>query len=67
VTFQHKHYIPLAILSGIVVPTLIAGFGWGDWLGGYFYAGLAKMFIVHQSTFFINSLAHLNMDLFNSK
>lgn len=25
------------------------------------------MFIVHQSTFFINSLAHLNMDLFNSK
>merc|ERR1711916_165631 len=55
---QHVHYLKIAMLSGIVLPTLICGLGWGDWLGGYFYAALAKMVFVHHTTFFINSLAH---------
>lgn len=58
VMFQHKYYFHLAMLSGILLPTLICGLGWGDWLGGYFYAALLKMVVVHHSTFFINSLAH---------
>jgi stearoyl-CoA desaturase (delta-9 desaturase) len=60
VRFQHDYYLPVALASGIVLPTLICGLGWGDWLGGYFYAALLKMVFVHHSTFFINSLAHSN-------
>ena len=58
VRFQHNHYLPLATFVGIVLPTLICGLGWGDWLGGYFYAALLKMTVLHHTTFFINSLAH---------
>lgn len=64
VKYQHNNYLPMAIVSGIILPTLICGLGWGDWLGGYVYAALFKMFFIHQSTFCINSLAHTN--LFNA-
>lgn len=60
IMFQHEHYFPLAMLSGIVLPTLVCGLGWGDWVGGYFYAALLKTVMVHHSTFCINSLAHTN-------
>jgi stearoyl-CoA desaturase (delta-9 desaturase) len=58
---QHKYYFPIAIFSGVVLPTLICGLGWGDWLGGYFYAALFKIALVHHTTFFINSLAHTSL------
>ena len=61
VRIQHTHYLKIAMLSGIILPTVICGLGWGDWLGGYFYAALAKMVFVHHTTFFINSLAHSNL------
>jgi stearoyl-CoA desaturase (delta-9 desaturase) len=35
-----------------------SGLGWGDWYGGYFIAGVARLVFVHHSTFFVNSLAH---------
>lgn len=55
---QHRHFFKIAMASGVILPTLICGLGWGDWLGGYFYAALAKIVFVHHCTFFINSLAH---------
>lgn len=58
VRFQHRHYMLLLVLSSYVIPTLIAGFGWGDWLGGLVYAGIIRNFVVHQGTFCVNSLAH---------
>ncbi|KAJ1550121.1 hypothetical protein HK096_008650 [Nowakowskiella sp. JEL0078] len=58
VTFQHNNYLLLAPLMAIVFPTIVAGLGWGDWRGGYFYAGIARLAFVHQSTFCVNSLAH---------
>ncbi|EPY38383.1 stearoyl-CoA desaturase (delta-9 desaturase) [Angomonas deanei] len=58
---QHRHFFKLAMLSGVILPTLICGLGWGDWLGGYFYAALAKIVLVHHCTFFINSLAHTSL------
>lgn len=64
VKFQHNYYLPIALISGIILPTLVCGLGWGDWLGGYFYAALFKMFLIHQGTFCINSLAHTS--LFNA-
>lgn len=58
VQWQHKYYVPLIIGMGFVVPTLVAGLGWGDYRGGFFFAGAARLLFVHHSTFCVNSLAH---------
>lgn len=57
VMFQHKYYLPLAILSGIVLPTAIGGM-LGSYLGGFALATWGRIVFVHHVTFFINSLAH---------
>ncbi|AAZ13364.1 fatty acid desaturase, putative [Trypanosoma equiperdum] len=61
IQFQHRHFFKMAIASGIILPTLVCGLGWGDWLGGYFYAAILKIVFVHHCTFFINSLAHTDL------
>ena len=58
VMMQHTYYLPIAMMSGIILPTAICGLLWGDWVGGYVYAALVKMVFTHHTTFFINSLAH---------
>jgi stearoyl-CoA desaturase (delta-9 desaturase) len=58
VRWQHRNYKWLAPFISLVVPTLIAGFGWGDWRGGYFYAAVLRLVLVHHATFCVNSLAH---------
>eukprot|EP01027_Heterolobosea_sp_BB2_P009944 GEZU01014644.1.p1 GENE.GEZU01014644.1~~GEZU01014644.1.p1 ORF type:complete len:446 (+),score=134.54 GEZU01014644.1:88-1425(+) len=55
--WQHRNYLKIAIVTGIVIPTLIASL-WGDALGGFFYASLCRIALLHQATFCINSLAH---------
>ena len=58
VRWQHTYYLFIGPFMALVLPTLIAGIFWGDWLGGYFYAGAARLFFVHHSTFCVNSVAH---------
>ncbi|KAJ3006583.1 UNVERIFIED_CONTAM: hypothetical protein HDU68_003991 [Siphonaria sp. JEL0065] len=58
VRFQHKHYPLISVFMAFGVPTLVAGLGWGDWLGGFFFAGVARLVFVHHATFCVNSLAH---------
>ncbi|KAJ9052378.1 stearoyl-CoA 9-desaturase [Entomophthora muscae] len=58
VRLQHNYYVPLALLMTIILPTFVAGLGWGDWKGGYYYAGLLRLSLSHHATFCINSLAH---------
>ncbi|KDQ60340.1 hypothetical protein JAAARDRAFT_56252 [Jaapia argillacea MUCL 33604] len=58
VRWQHRWYIPLILAMGWAVPTAIPGLFWGDWVGGFFYAGAARLCFVHHSTFCVNSLAH---------
>ncbi|KAL9062648.1 MAG: hypothetical protein Q9157_008741 [Trypethelium eluteriae] len=58
VRFQHKHYLAVMLVSGVFFPMAVAGLGWGDWLGGYVYAGILRIFFVQQATFCVNSLAH---------
>jgi stearoyl-CoA desaturase (delta-9 desaturase) len=41
-----------------IVPTVIAGLIWGDWLGGFVIAGCVGTAGVQQVTFSINSFAH---------
>jgi len=58
IRWQHKYYIYIALFMGVLFPTLIAGLFWGDWAGGYFFAGVLRLCFVHHSTFMVNSLAH---------
>ncbi|EPS98351.1 hypothetical protein FOMPIDRAFT_1061396 [Fomitopsis schrenkii] len=58
VRWQHRWYLQLILLMGFILPTLVAGLGWGDWKGGFFYAATARLVFVHHSTFCVNSLAH---------
>ncbi|RKP05312.1 hypothetical protein THASP1DRAFT_32851 [Thamnocephalis sphaerospora] len=58
VRWQHRNYMWLAPFMSLVLPTLVAGFGWGDWRGGYFYAAVLRLVLVHHATFCVNSLAH---------
>ena len=60
---QHKHYLWFAAFFGLALPTLVAGLGWGDYAGGFFIAGCARLLFVHHSTFCVNSLAHWAGDL----
>ncbi|GEQ71616.1 hypothetical protein JCM33374_g5301 [Metschnikowia sp. JCM 33374] len=58
VVFQHRHYLSLMLLAGIILPGCIAGLCWGDWMGGFMYAGILKYLFIQQATFCVNSLAH---------
>ncbi|PYI36271.1 hypothetical protein BP00DRAFT_441856 [Aspergillus indologenus CBS 114.80] len=57
VVWQHRHYLLVVAVMGMGVPMLGAGL-WGDWWGGFIYAGILRIFFVQQATFCINSLAH---------
>ncbi|CDM28178.1 hypothetical protein DTO006G1_2733 [Penicillium roqueforti] len=58
VVWQHRNYIKVVLTMGLIVPMLVAGLGWGDWYGGFVYAGILRIFFVQQATFCVNSLAH---------
>lgn len=58
VIWQHKHYLSVVVSMGLVFPTLVAGLCWNDWLGGFVYAGILRIFFVQQATFCVNSVAH---------
>lgn len=57
VKFQDRYFVPLAILTGFALPTLV---GWmmGSALGGLVIGGGLRIALTQQSTFFINSLCH---------
>lgn len=58
VRWQQRWYVPLILVVGFAIPTAIPGYFWGDWRGGYVYAGAMRMCAVHHSIFALNSLAH---------
>lgn len=58
VIWQHRHYLKVVVTMSLVVPMLVAGLGWGDWWGGFVYAGVLRIFFIQQATFCVNSLAH---------
>ena len=48
VRWQHQHRISLILVMGFLVPTIVAGIGWGDWRGGFFYAGVTRLCVVQH-------------------
>ncbi|XHF98453.1 stearoyl-CoA 9-desaturase [Aspergillus wentii] len=58
VMWQHRNYPLLIVVMTLLFPTAVSGLGWGDWKGGFIYAGIIRTFFVNQATFCVNSLAH---------
>jgi stearoyl-CoA desaturase (delta-9 desaturase) len=58
IRWQHRGYAAVAIGIGLVLPTAIASL-WGDPWGGLLVAGFLRVGVMMQSTFAVNSLAHL--------
>lgn len=58
VDWQQKHYLNLLVTIGLVLPSLICGFFWNDYLGGLIYGGFMKLLMVQHSVFAVNSVGH---------
>lgn len=58
VMWQHKYYVPLAIITNFGIPIAI-GLLHGDIWGMLLIVGVLRLVLSHHSTFFINSLAHI--------
>lgn len=58
VAFQHRHYIAVAAVFGVLLPGAIAAL-WGDLLGGVLVAGFLRLVLQWHATFSVNSVAHL--------
>src|ERR1044071_4289278 len=57
VMWQHRWHRHIMIIGGFGIPTVI---GWlcGDWMAGLLWGGFLRLGVLHQTTFFVNSLAH---------
>ena len=55
--FQDKHYV-FCMLFANILPALIVGWLIGDFFGAFLFSWLFRLFFLHHSTWFINSLAH---------
>lgn len=58
IVFQDRYYIPLAILIGFILPTLL-GAALGDIWGGLLIMGALRVSVTQQFTYFVNSAAHM--------
>ena len=57
IRFQHRFYVPLAIAANVLVLLFIFWLT-NDLFGTFVIAFLARIFLLHHFTWFINSLAH---------
>ncbi|KAF8376274.1 fat-6 [Pristionchus pacificus] len=58
--FQRRHYLPLATLVCFILPTFIPTYFWGETpLVAFYVAGVFRYIFTLNSTFLINSAAHM--------
>jgi stearoyl-CoA desaturase (delta-9 desaturase) len=57
VQWQHRWYRAILVVGGFGLPTLV-GAMFGDPLAGLLWGGFLRLAVIHQTTFFVNSLAH---------
>jgi stearoyl-CoA desaturase (delta-9 desaturase) len=58
VMLQYRAANYIGIIAGLGIPTLI-GWAFGRPLGGLLWGGFLRVVVIHHTTFFVNSLAHL--------
>ena len=58
IRFQHRYYVPLAIVFGVLVPFALGSL-WGDPIGAVLVAGFLRLVVQWHATFAVNSFAHM--------
>lgn len=48
IQLQHRYYFPLATLFGYVLPTVIPGLFWSDWVGGLCFSACFRLTVAHH-------------------
>ncbi|KAG6879410.1 hypothetical protein C0992_002892 [Termitomyces sp. T32_za158] len=48
IQWQHRWYLTNAFFFGYILPTLVPGLFWNDWLGGFCFSGALRLTIVHH-------------------
>ena len=67
VMWQHRWHKVILIGVGFGLPTLI-GAAFGDPIAGLLWGGFLRLAVIHHTTFFVNSLAHmLGKPVFNAE
>ena len=56
VKWQHKYYFPLAFIMAIAIPICVAGYGWGDWQGGFVWASMLRLVYVHHVSILLSDI-----------
>ncbi|KAG7719599.1 hypothetical protein KL949_001178 [Ogataea haglerorum] len=58
VKWQADNYVLLFITVGLMIPSLICGWFWNDYIGGLIYAGFFKTALAQHSIFATSSFGH---------
>jgi stearoyl-CoA desaturase (delta-9 desaturase) len=58
ILWQHKYYLLISVIAGLVLPAVLGQVFCNSWLGGLAIGGFVRVVFVHHCTFFINSLCH---------
>jgi stearoyl-CoA desaturase (delta-9 desaturase) len=58
VMWQHRWHKVILIVAGFGIPTLV-GAMFGDPIAGLLWGGFLRIAVIHHTTFFVNSLAHV--------
>lgn len=67
VMWQHRWHHVILIVGGFGIPTLIGAL-FGDPVAGLLWGGFLRIAVIHHTTFFVNSLAHmLGKPLYNAE
>lgn len=48
VQWQHRWYFAIIVVAGYALPAVVPGLGWGDWWGGFYYAGMWRITAAHH-------------------
>jgi stearoyl-CoA desaturase (delta-9 desaturase) len=48
IQWQHRHYFPLAVLFGYLLPSAIPGLVFDDWWGGICFSGALRLTVAHH-------------------
>lgn len=59
VWFQSKFHVPIVFFMTFAFPSLLAGYGWGDFRGGFYVGGALRFIVCLHCQGLINSVAHM--------
>ena len=59
VMFQHRHYVPLAVLFCVILPSVIPWYFWGEGLFLAYVMAIHRYVCILNATWLVNSAAHM--------